>query len=133
MPIELWGSICIVRAPLHGIWRSREWQTGIPKLVRATKTDNFQRCAILLALIELDCHSRERQTPCRGALMSYDLSRGLRAERRFCNGRQVDQSECEIRLLIKDTTSCAECAFTEKNILLKITMFYCNRGTNLNS
>ena len=39
--------------------RSREWQTGIPNLVRATKTDNFQMCAILLAFIELDCHSRE--------------------------------------------------------------------------
>ena len=37
-------------------------QTGIPNLVRATKTDNFQMCAILLALIELDCHSRECQT-----------------------------------------------------------------------
>ena len=62
-------------ASLHGVWRSREWQTGIPNLVRATKTDHFQMCAtILLALIELDCHSRERQTPCRGALTALQSS-----------------------------------------------------------
>ena len=47
--------------------RMADWHTC--KLVRATKTDNFQMCAILLALVELACHSRERQTPCRGALI----------------------------------------------------------------
>ena len=31
-------------------------------------------CAIFLALIELDCHSRERQTQCRGALRRKILS-----------------------------------------------------------
>ena len=59
--------------PLHGVWHSRKWKTGIPNLVRATKTDNFRMCAILLTFIELDCHSRELQTPCRGALMINEL------------------------------------------------------------